>query len=180
MSSHTTIARPYAKAAFTEALAENKLERWEKFLSQLSVCVEVKEMQSLLGDPNVSKEQLFELISFICRKVLYDNHKNFLQLLIANHRLNVVPEIYALFVQLRESHEQRLTVEVITALPIERGHRKQFTSILSNLLQRQVELVCHEDQSLIGGAIIRAADRVIDGSVRGKLRRMSEKLISEG
>ncbi len=181
MVSQTTIARPYARAAFEYALAAKTLEKWSGFLNRLSEGARAPELLFLLTNPQVTQENLFDLLSHICRKVLHDKaQENFLRLLIVNRRIAISGEIAELFRLLREEQEKRITVKIITAEPLDRKHNKAFTQALSKRLNREVDLVCEEEGSLIGGAIIRAGDKVIDGSIRGKLDRLIHAIQSEG
>jgi len=174
----TTIARPYAVAAFEFALNKNALPAWEAMLETASLLSQDPSVQKLLTSPNVTSSQWVSLYCDVLGKQLDAEMKNFIQLLAEYDRLSVLPDIAAQFKSYRAEQEKKLNVLVSSAIPLSESYQQKLIDVLTKRLHRQVMLECEVDPKLLGGAIITAGDTVIDGSVRGKLDRMV-KFISE-
>lgn len=173
---NTTVARPYAKAAFEYALQHNALAQWSDMLRYAALIVEDEHVRPLLMHPKVSQEQLAELILELCAKVFNQDGQNFVRLLAVERRLAVLPDIMALYEHYRAEQEQVITAEVTSAFPLDAQAQTQMAESLSKRLQREIKLHCEVDSHLIGGAIVKIGDFVIDGSVRGKLARIANML----
>lgn len=178
MSESTTIARPYAKAIFEQALAEHKLAQWSAYLLILAQAVLNPQALEFINNPASTDAQKIELLEAVC-DTKSKNHKsldNLIALLAANKRLMLLPEIKGLYDAHRAEQEKTLGVDVISFSSVSDAQQKQLIESLSQRLQRKVSLKISIDPSLLGGAIIRAGDLVIDGSVRGKLNKLSTGL----
>jgi len=176
MAEILTIARPYAQAAFLFADSHQALKEWSDMLEFLAVVSADPEMNALIENPRMTETQLAELFIGIGADRLDDNCHNFIRLLAENRRLKLLPEIAALFEIQRRDAEQSIRAELITAFPATEAQRAAVTAALKQRLGRDIELECKTDAALLGGAIIRAGDLVIDGSVRGKLERLGNSL----
>ncbi len=177
MAENITIARPYAKAVFELALAEKALPAWsELLLTAAETCADAR-VAKLLHDPRISSEQLFDLFSAVCEKLLTDSSRNFLQLLADNTRLAVLPEIAVLFEKLRQQHEQSIEVDVGSTVALSDDQQQRLAASLKKRLDREVILKCEIDESLIGCAVVQAGDLVIDHSVRSMLTKMHHQLM---
>ncbi len=176
MAEILTIARPYAQAAFLFADSHQALKEWSGMLEFLAIVAADPEMVGLIENPRLTETQLAELFIDIGAERLDDNCHNFIRLLAENRRLKLLPEIAALFEIQRREAEKSVRAELITAFPATEAQQAAVTAALKQRLGREIELVCTTDASLIGGAIIRAGDLVIDGSVRGKLERLGNAL----
>jgi F-type H+-transporting ATPase subunit delta len=176
MADKTTIARPYAKAAFEEANAHNQLEPWSETLRTASFVVQDPRVQRLLGHPAVSNAELAKLVADLAAPKLDGGGRNFVQTLAENRRLAYLPEISTLFDELKDEAEGVIDVTVTSAAPLETGQREALTSALQRRLKRQIRLHCETDPALLGGAVLRAGDLVIDGSVRSRLNRIAYEL----
>jgi F-type H+-transporting ATPase subunit delta len=172
----TTIARPYALAAFEYALANHDLASWEAMLQTAATVSEDKTMMQLFGSPEVTQKELADLFCDILVKTLDAEKKNFILLLAEYERLEVLPEIVELFVSYRADYERKITVQIISAISLTEAYQQKFIDSLTRRLKRKVSLECEVDESLLGGAMIRAGDMVIDGSIRGKLNRLIESI----
>lgn len=178
MAELTTLARPYAKAAFAIALQEKALGDWSGML-QLSAQVAGNEkVSAVLSSPALTSDQVAESFVEVCGDKLDDKGKNFIHLLAENKRLVLLPEIFAMFEVLKANQEKSIDVEITTAFEIGSTVSDQLAQALSARLEREIKLVTSVDQSLVGGAIIRAGDNVIDNSVRGKLSKLAESMNS--
>ena len=176
MADKTTIARPYARAAFEEARAAQRLEPWSEALHVAAAVVADPRVVALLGNPHVTPEELAQLVSGIAGPKLGDQGVNFVRTLAANRRLTVLPEIAELFDTLKDAEQGVADVTVTSAAPLDAGQRKALSAALTRRLKRTVRLHCTTDPALIGGAVLRSGDLVIDGSLRTRLERIAYEL----
>ena len=177
MAEKTTIARPYAQAAFNLAQAAADLKIWSDMLQLMVIVAEEPGMKGLIGNPSVKREQLVELIIDICADNLNEAGKNFLRVLAENKRLNVLVEIAALYERQRAEAEKSVDAQVVSAFTLSEAQLAQFAEALKKRLGRNVNLVAKLDESIIGGAIVQAGDLVIDGSITGQLDKLSYALM---
>jgi F-type H+-transporting ATPase subunit delta len=173
MAEKATIARPYARAAFEHARSKNALGRWSELLAVASQVVSDARVKPLLGNPHVSNESLVELLAGIAGDRADGDGRNFLRALADNRRLGVLPEIAAQYEVLRALVENVLDVEVIAAMEVNAAQADRLSRALKTRLGRDIRLHTRIDASLIGGAIVRAGDLVIDGSLKGRLERLA-------
>ena len=176
MAERATIARPYAKAAFAVAREGGTLDQWSRWLSTAREVVLSEEFQKLERSPGVSTGQLEELIAGICGADLDAQGKALLALLTENGRLDFLPEIAARFKELEAEDRNIAEVEVVSATTLDDRQRERLAAALRTRLHRDVRLTCAVDPALIGGAIVRSGDMLIDGSLRGKLERLETEL----
>ncbi|MBV8854889.1 MAG: F0F1 ATP synthase subunit delta [Sinobacteraceae bacterium] len=176
MADKLTIARPYAKAAFEEARQLQHLSSWSQSLRTAAIVVQDPQVQDLLGNPSVTPAQLAQFVIDLAGEKLDENGRNFVRTLAENHRLAYLPEISTLFEVMKDEAEGVIDVTVTSAAPLESAQQQTLVSALQRRLQRQVRLHCHTDAALIGGAVLRAGDLVIDGSLRARLDRIAYEL----
>jgi F-type H+-transporting ATPase subunit delta len=176
MADKTTIARPYAKAAFEEAKAGKHLGPWSQTLRTAAIVVADPRVARLLGNPAVSNAELAKLVMDLAGPQLDEQGRNFIQTLAENRRLAYLPEISTLFDELKDEAEGMIDVTVTSAAPLEDSQRETLIAALQRRLKRQVRLQCEVDPALLGGAVMRAGDLVIDGSVRSRLDRIAYEL----
>ena len=180
MSDTTTIARPYAKAMFEHALATKQLASWSTTLHDLAQIVLHHDTECFISNPATTVYLQTQLMLAVCAKVnqISDQKtvENFVSLLAANKRLLTLPDIFAQYEALRAQQEKTLTASVSSFAALTDEQQQQLVDSLSRRLQRQVTLEVTIDKSLLGGAVIRAGDLVIDGSVRGKLDKLGTQL----
>lgn len=174
MATLTSIARPYAQAAYAFALAKKELPQWEALLRTAAEVVQQPLLFKALSNSRVSPQQWYSLMSDLLAPSLTENRKNFLRLLTENQRLSALPAILDLFKEYVARDNQASEVEVTTAVPLDKNHQQKLTDKLTQVLKHQVSLRCQVDENILGGAIVRAGDKVIDGSVRGQLTRLLE------
>jgi F-type H+-transporting ATPase subunit delta len=176
MADRRTIARPYARAAFYEARADKRLADWSKAINTGAVVVKDERVERLLGNPHVTPQQLAELVIGIAGNGLDQDGRNFVQTLAENRRLAYLPEIAVLFEELKSAEEGIVDVTVTSAAPLDEKQKLSLAEALAKKLKRQVRLHCETDRKLIGGAVLRAGDLVIDGSLRTRLERIAYEL----
>ena len=176
MAETTTIARPYAQAAFELAQSDNALPVWSAMLNLAAAVAHDPQLAALLSSPRISRSELADLFIGVCGVHLTAQGQNFIRLLADNRRLNVLTEIAALFQVLRATAEGVLEASMISAQPVTDAQRAQIITALRTRLKREITLTVSTDAGLLGGAIIRAGDLVIDGSARGKLAKLAVAL----
>jgi len=176
MSQLTTLARPYARAAFETAEAAGKLADWSKGLGVLATLMQQEKVAVFLNKPSLSWELQTKTLLDLAGEVIDGKLQNFVRLLASNKRLSLLPEVVQLFEELKAERERTVDVDVISAFAINDAEAQELTAALKARLQREVKLSTSVDKSLIGGLIVRAGDLVIDGSVRGKLNKLSETM----
>ncbi|HEU4623604.1 MAG TPA: F0F1 ATP synthase subunit delta [Steroidobacteraceae bacterium] len=176
MADKSTIARPYARAAFEEAKRTGRLADWSQALQVAAAVVQDERVEDLLDNPKVTPGQLAQLIEDIAGPRLDELGRNFVQMLADNHRLAYLPEISEIFEELKDEEEGIVDVTVTSAAPLDEQQRNTLSEALARKLQRRVRLHCDIDPKLIGGAVLRAGDLVIDGSLRTRLDRIAYEL----
>jgi F-type H+-transporting ATPase subunit delta len=176
MSSLTTLARPYAKAAFDLAQDEQSLAAWNGMLMMAGEMVTEKTMAGLLESPHISSEAVVKVLTDAASDSFTGRFRDFLYVLGSNGRLPLLPQVANLFSQLREEAENRLSVKVVSAVALNEEQAGRLQESLSRRLECEIELDNEIDKDVIGGAVIYAGDQVIDGSLRGKLERLTASL----
>ena len=176
MADKSTIARPYARAAFEEARELKRLEPWSEALHVAAAVVSDPRVVALLGNPRVTPDELAQLVSGIAGAKLGEEGGNLVRTLAANRRLAVLPEIVALFDELKDAAEGVADVTITSAAPLAAGQQKALSAALEKRLKRTVRLHCATDPALIGGAVVKSGDLVIDGSLRTRLERIAYEL----
>ena len=176
MAEKATIARPYAKAAFAHAREQNNLPRWSEALGLASAVVNDARVARLLGNPRVTPEELVNLLVEIAGASADTTIRNYFSSLASNLRLALLPEIAAMFEVMRADIENVADVQIVSAVELDEAQRQRLAGALRKRLKRDVRLHCSVNPALIGGAIIRSQDLVIDGSLDGRLKRLTTEL----
>ncbi len=174
--STVTVARPYAKAVFEFALEKGELAKWSTMLEALAIISLDADVVRIIDEPGIETSQVVKLIKSIAGKHLDKFGENFVELLAENKRLTALSEVKAIYESLKSEHEKQLVVDVISFSPLSSAQSKSMVEHLTAKLKREVSLNVSIDSSLIGGAIIRAGDFVIDGSVKGKLEKLKTEI----
>jgi F-type H+-transporting ATPase subunit delta len=176
MAELSTLARPYAKAAFEFAVTANDLAGWSTQLSIAAVVAQAEKVEMVLSSPSLTSEQQAEQFIAVCGEELSANTQNFIKVLAENKRLPLLPEIATLFEVFKSNREKSVDVEVATVFDLDEALQQKLATTLSGKLEREVNLRTVIDKELIGGVVIRAADIVIDGSISGRLAKLSEAM----
>jgi F-type H+-transporting ATPase subunit delta len=183
MADLSTIARPYAKALFDLANAERRLPEWSAALGAAAAVLADPEARRVLANPGFDDGARATFVGSVASEIkggellASGEGKNLLRVLAENDRLTALPEIAAQFDALKAEAENKVNVTVTAATAVEPAIAEQIKKALQQKLGRAVELTLAVDASLIGGAVIQADDMVIDGSVRTRLQRLTEKLV---
>lgn len=176
MAELTTLARPYAKAAFATAKSQEKVAEWSDLLSGAAQIVANKDIQQLLTNPGLTESKKAELILDCLEQKVSEPVTNFFLVLAENRRLRLLPEIATLFRTYRADLERTVEVQVSAPFELTDEQQKKLAQALSKKLEREVSLETSLDKSLIGGVVVRTGDMVIDASVRGRLTKLAEAL----
>ena len=178
-----TIARPYAKALFEIASGERKLGEWSQALNAAGAVLEDANAKRVLGNPTIDVAKRAEFLRAVSVGIkgagVFESTqgKALLALLAENDRLALLPEIAVQFDALKAQAENKVKVTMTSATQVDAGTAEQVKQALKKRLGREVELELVVDAALIGGAIIRAEDMVIDGSVRARLTKLAAQLV---
>ena len=189
MAERAAIARPYADAAFAVAAGADgdagRIDAWAAFLARAATVAGDERVAQLLNNPHADKPRLLELVAeTACGDAgtadapgtVTAQQRNLLKLLSANGRLAALPAIASRFEQLRAESQGTVDAELVAAFAVGDEQRRAVAEALSHKLGRRVRLSAREDRGLIGGAIVRAGDLVIDASVRGQLQQLAAAL----
>ena len=178
MSEATTLARPYARAVFELARDSGDYQSWSDALANAAAVVRDARVMALLQSPQRSNAQGAELVLSIVGDKLSSAASNFIEVLASNDRLELLPTIAPLYETYRAEAESTIEARVVVAQAIDEAKLKAIGDSLAKRLGRKVSLLSEVKAELIGGAIVYAGDLVIDGSVRGKLRKLSSTLVN--
>jgi F-type H+-transporting ATPase subunit delta len=171
-----TVARPYAEAAFKLALDHQALETWSEAIAQLEAIVTDARVAAMLGDPNLNDSDLESLVLGAAGEAVPELVRGFVQVLIANNRLALAPQIRELFEALKRDHQGLLDATFISALPATEEDLRPLIARMETRYQRKVRTAMQVDPELIGGVRILLGDKVIDATVRGRLDAMAVAL----
>lgn len=176
MAQLTTLARPYARAAFETAIGDSSLKAWSAMLGLLAALTQDSRVAGFLSDPSRNTGTQAQTLIDLAGGELDAKGQNFVLVLAANKRLKLLPEIAVLFEEMKADYEKTVDVEVVSAFSMDQGAESNLIAALKKRLQRDVKLNVSVDRGLIGGMIVRAGDLVIDGSVRGRLNKLIESM----
>jgi F-type H+-transporting ATPase subunit delta len=184
MADKNTIARPYAEAIFELANAAGDLSAWSASLEVAGALLSDSDLVEYLSRPKLGNAARLDFLTGLFAKAnasrLAGSDKqgsNFLKLLLENKRIAVLPEIAAHFAVLKAEAEKTVDATVTSAAPMNQAQVDQIAGALKKRLGRNVKISTNVDASLIGGAVIRAGDVVIDGSLRARLEGLATALI---
>jgi F-type H+-transporting ATPase subunit delta len=178
MAELSTLARPYAKAAFEYAREKNVLAQWSEQLTNAALVAADEGMEAVLNNPSLTDEQQARTMIDVCGDTLGAEVQNFVSILASNKRLPLLTEISSQFELFKANQEKSVDVEVISAFDMADATTAKLADVLGKKLEREVKVSTSTDKDLLGGVLIRAGDLVIDGSVRGRLNKLAEALNS--
>jgi F-type H+-transporting ATPase subunit delta len=178
MAELSTLARPYAKAAFSASVDSGDIAKWSTALQTLAVISKTDTVAELIASPSVSALEKAKAIANVAGDDCNEGAANLLIVLAENDRFALLPEISTQFDQLKADHEKSADVVVTSAFELSDAQQKMLTEKLTSRLSREVTITVNIDSSLIGGVIIKAGDLVIDDSVRGKLSKLADAMNS--
>lgn len=176
MAENVTLARPYAEAVFALAREQGTLGVWASALTGLSAIAADPQVLECLGNPRATSSQVVQLLLQAAGISAGSEQANFVQVLVEADRAQFLPEITALFEQLKNAHEGVKEAIVASAFPIDDTTLARLTADIEAHFKSKVRVTVQIDPELIGGVRIAVGDEVIDASVRGKLATMAAAL----
>ncbi|MCY4144217.1 MAG: F0F1 ATP synthase subunit delta [Gammaproteobacteria bacterium] len=176
MAELATLARPYASAVFDIAKEEGQLDRWSRTLELLTSALEAHELKQLIASPTHSPARKAIALTDLLGEQLTESMRRFVHVLSENRRLELLPHIRDGFVAKLAEEQRTVGVEITTAVELTEEERKHFGDALKSRFQREISLETVVDATVLGGALIRAGDTVLDGTVRGKLDKLRNQL----
>ena len=176
MLENSTIARPYATAVFELAQETGRVQEWSATLELLGMLAADSNMRQLMTNPKVSRDQLRDLVFDVCGDGLDGPGRNLARLLVQGDRLQYAQNIKTQYEQMRAAAEGKVDVEVVTPYSLDEQQQAGIAELISERLGKQVNIKTSVDEALIGGAVIRAGDSIIDASLRGRLTELRNEL----
>ena len=177
MAENITLARPYADAAFQLARTTGALGPWQQALDRMAAVAADAQMLECIANPRLLSSQVSQLFRDVAGS-LSAEQQNFVRLLVDNERLQVLPEIRDLYVELKNGQEGVKEADIASAFPLDDATLKNLVAELEARFQCRIQATVSLDPELIGGVRIAVGDQVIDASVRGKLAAMATALQS--
>ncbi|HEY9112919.1 MAG TPA: F0F1 ATP synthase subunit delta [Rhodanobacteraceae bacterium] len=175
MTQPLTIARPYARAAYEIASAHGVQNEWAEKLAFAAEVAAEPQVIALFGDPRLPPQALTTL--FLRESEAADSEfARFLGVLADNRRLRELPEIAALFEQMKRDAEHVLKVRVRSAVPLDDAETGRLVEALKRRFKSDIQLERSVDPSVLGGAVIDAGETVIDGSLKSRLAKLETAL----
>ncbi|RUO75039.1 F0F1 ATP synthase subunit delta [Pseudidiomarina sediminum] len=177
MSELTTVARPYAKAAFDFALEQGAIEKWHEMIVFAAAVAKDEAMATFLSSAETLDKKV-EVFINVCGEQLDEKGQNFVRLMAENDRLKALPAVEKLYSEFRADYEREIAVDVTAAVELTQQQQDNLAQTLEKRFSRKVKLNCSVDAAIVSGLYIKAGDTVIDGTVRGKLERLTHALQS--
>ncbi|VFP86954.1 F0F1 ATP synthase subunit delta [Candidatus Erwinia haradaeae] len=174
-----TVARPYARAAFNFAIAQQNIDHWNKMLTVATIVLCDEKIKHLITRP-ISPAFLSKKLMRIFDDQLDYEVKNFLKVIIYNRRLSILPTILDQFMQLCSMYNNVIKVEVISSIKLNQNQITKITIAIEKHLSCHIKLHCKIDPSIIAGVILKAGDTIIDGSIQGRIKQLTNAILSQG
>ena len=176
MAEPSTVARPYAEAAFKLADEAAALAKWSEMLAALAQVAQNERVRTAIADPNLSDAKVAGVFISILSGKLSGEAENFVRVLARNDRLSLLPEIRQQFEVLKNEREGVIEAEVQSAFELNEAQLKDLVERLEKRTGRKVRPHVSVDRELIGGVKIVLGDKVIDGSARAQLAALETAL----
>lgn len=176
MAELSTLARPYAEAAFKRAKQTNSAKAWSDALQFMSAVAQDFQLAEILGNPRIAKHKIESLLLDICQDQIHDEAKNLLKILVENGKVTLLPKISALYEELKAEDEGYVNVDLYSAYSLTKAEQGKYIAMLEKQLNKKINATVSVDKSLIGGILAKAGDKVIDGSIRGQLHQLAKRL----
>ena len=176
MAELTTIARPYAEAAFRLAREGNALPVWSQMLRLLASVIADPKVAGALDNPRLTAGDKEALLLSLCGDRLDPQGKSFVRVLVEADRVGVVPQIAAQFESLKDDADGLARAQIDSAFPLSDGELAELRSALERHFGKKIETSVNVDPALIGGARITVGDTVVDGTIEAQLSAMATHL----
>lgn len=172
-------ARRYAQAVFQIALEHDGLDAWVDDLQTLADLLDDREVAGFLDAPQVPDARKLETVRQLLGDSVSTLAANLLSLLATKSMTQLVPGILEQFSAMVDRHRGIEWADVTTAVPLDEAQEKEVSQLLSGVAGSEVSLRAYVEPELIGGMVARLNDRVIDGSVRSKLKNMHRQVVEQ-
>ncbi len=176
MAEISTIARPYAVAAFKLAKEQKALDKWSEMLGLATAIVNDAQMNAYINDPKVVSSDLEAAFLKVTGDKLNENGQNLIKVLVEYNRLSILPAITSAFEELKAADEGTLEAQIIAAAKPSAAETKDLVTRLEAKFGKKIEASVSVDPELIGGIKIIVGDTVIDASVKGQLQNLAYTL----
>lgn len=176
MAEISTIARPYAVAAYKLGREQKALGKWSEMLGFAAAVANDAQIKAYIQDPKVVSSELLATFLKVCGDNLNENGQNLIKVLVEYGRLSILPEIYSAFEALKAQDEGTLDAEIIAAAKISAADTKDLVKRLEAKFGKKIEASVSVDPEIIGGIKIIVGDTVIDASVKGQLQNLAYTL----
>ncbi|MFT5572837.1 MAG: F-type H+-transporting ATPase subunit delta [Cryomorphaceae bacterium] len=177
MADNASIARPYAKAVFDLAQENSSFEGWSVALEKMAAISGDRTFSALVSDPRVEGSKITELLLDLTQEVLPEGGANLVKILVQNGRLGALADIHQLYGDLVAKAQATVNAQVFTAMALNEDQKSSLSAALEVRLGMKVNLEETIDAGLVGGAIVKAGDLVIDGSAKGRLQKLTSALM---
>lgn len=176
MTELATLARPYAEAVYKRAKESAATQVWSEALQFLALVVQDRDMAAIVSNPRIGQEKIQQLLLDVCQEQVNAEAVNLLKLLAENGKLKLLPNIAELYEQYKADDEGYVNVELFSAYALTKAEQAKYVAMLEKQLNKKVNATVSVDHSLIGGILAKAGDKVLDGSVSGKLHQLAKRL----
>ena len=180
MAENSTIARPYAEALFAATQAAgNGLQETADDVRYLAELVELEDVRQTVSDPRLDSAQRAELIRGLTKgKTVSEQLNNFIDLLLENDRLLLLPEVSDQYQALKDEAEGVAQAEIVSAYALTDAQVSELVQMLEPKFNKKLKPHVTVDETLIGGVRVVVGDYVLDTSVQAQLNRMREALVA--
>lgn len=178
MSDFTTAARPYARAVFEHAQQKKTLDQWSEALAFMTAVAVESKIKALFDSPKLNHSERAELFIKVCKDKLIPQAASLVKLLAENRRLQVIPQIALQYEEYRAQAANRVEATLVSAQSVSESEQQRIKVALEKRLGKQVTLKTEINENLIGGAVIKAGDTVIDGSLKARVSKLTAQLLS--
>ena len=178
MAELATVARPYAEAAFKLGTEQNALPVWGEMLRFAAAVMNDPAMASAIDNPKLGAAEKESLFLSVAGDRINAIGRNFIKVLVEADRITLLPQIEAMFAQLKNAAEGVAKAQIVSAIALTETQVSELKAVLEKRFGKNIEATVSVDPSLIGGARIVVGDQVVDGSIAGKLQAMATQLKS--
>lgn len=176
MAELSTIARPYAEALFASVRNEGTLQQWSALLSEMAQVAGHTEVSETLAAPGLTSQQRYELFAGLIKTPLSDKARSFLELLVDNERVLLLPQILEQFEVLKNQLEGTEVAHITSAFELSPEQINELVVGLEKKFGLKLKPDVIVDAALIGGVRVMIGDKVLDTSVQAQLARMRDTL----
>lgn len=178
MARRQSAPRRYAEAAFQVALRDKAVETWRSELHTAAAIVADERIGRALANPSIPLETRISTAEATFGKHIGRKVLNLVTLMLRRGRIEELPRLAAEFRRLDDERRGIVHATATSASPLTRDEIRAIIERLEQITGGRVELDAQVDPSLLGGVVVRVGDRLIDGSVRSRLERLRNQLVS--